>query len=773
VASFVGRRAELTGVAALLAASRLVTLVGVGGVGKTRLALRAAAAASAAFADGVRLVELAPLRDATLLAQSIMDALDLHDSSDRSPDEALREYLTGRRLLLVVDNCEHLAAPCAALLESLLRSAPGLKVLATSRHPLGVAGEHLFTVPPMPVPALDRIPGPRVLCRNEAVDLFRQRAAAAAPDFTVTKENAGSVAQLVAALDGIPLAIELAAPWLRVLPVQELLDRLTDRFALLDSDAIGPRHARRTLRELMDWSYDLCSPQEQLLWARLSVFSGGFDLEAAEAVCSGTGIMGAEVLTLVAGLVDKSVLTRQETTAGTRYRPLETAREYGAGRLASHKERLRLRRRHRDHVLDLFQRAEREWMGPAQIAWFNRLRLNHDNLRTALEFCAQEPGEAETGMALAAHPWAYWVALGSLREEHQWLRRFLAAAGDAVDGDAGDAGGARTRAMGLDAWFTVLRGDLELAWPLLMRHRERAEQLGDAQELAWSIHHRAVAVTLECLTAEAIPLFEEALARHRALGEPLGIIKALFELAILESLVGDAERALAVSRRAVVAAEAAGESFLCSYAVFSEAMALWASGDRPAADTRLREAVRLKEPFRDRWGLALCVQLSFWTAVEDGAQQRAAHLLGMLRALWEGLGGTMLQLVPLNIGAHASYETQVREALGPRAFQAAVARGAKLTLEQITAEVLRTGSRSGRSSSAQPLTRRERQVADLVAQGKSNKDIAAQLVIALRTAENHVENILAKLGFTSRAQIAVWATEHLQEPREVTTSTVS
>ncbi|MBF9066621.1 ATP-binding protein [Streptacidiphilus fuscans] len=752
VASFVGRRDELTAVAGLLTTSRLVTLVGAGGVGKTRLALRVAAGAVAAFPDGVRLVELAPLRDATLLPQSVVDALGIQEHSDRSPAEVLRDFLAERQLLLIVDNCEHLAAPCAALLEELLRTAPGLKVLATSRQPLGAAGEHLFAVSPLPVPALDRIPGPRVLCRNEAVELFRQRASAIRPGFAVTEENSATVARLVAALDGIPLAIELAAPWLRVLTLGELLDGLADRFALLDSGAVGPRHARRTLRELMDWSYDLCSPQERLLWARLSVFSGGFDLEAAEAVCSGDGIPRAAVLTLVAGLVDKSVLSRQETATGTRFRPLETVREYGAGRLASGEERLRLRRAHRDHVLALFRRAERQWVGPEQIAWFDRLRLDHDNLRTALEFCAEEPGEAEAGLALAAHPRAYWVALGSLREEHQWLRRLLAV--------AGDAGDVRTRAIGLDAWFTVLRGDLGLARTLLAEHRERAERLRDAEELAWAIHHSAVAIGLERLTAEAVPMFEEAIARHRALGNTLGVISALFELSLTESLVGDVQRGLVLSREAVAVAEAAGETFLRSYAVCAEGLALWMSGDRAAADTRLREAIRLKQPFRDRWGLTLCVQLSSWSAVEDGEYRYAAHLLGMLRALWEGLGATVLQLVPFNVGAHESYEARVREALGPRAFQAAFARGAKLTLEQITTEVLRAESRADPSSSAHPLTRRERQVAGLVAQGRSNKEIAGQLVISLRTAENHVEHILAKLGFTSRAQIAVWATEH-------------
>ncbi|MFE0464613.1 ATP-binding protein [Kitasatospora sp. NPDC058965] len=744
VAGFVGRRGELGEIGRLLAAARLVTLTGPGGVGKTRLALRAAAAAQQGFADGARLVELAQLRDPLLLAQSVVDVLDVQDRSERSAAEVLAGYLADRQLLLVLDNCEHLAGPCARLVEELLRAAPGLKVLATSRQPLGLLGEHVCAVPPMRVPDEEQVTGATGLARFEAVKLFEQRAAAVLPGFAVDDANAAAVARLVAALDGLPLAIELAASWLRVLDVQEVLDRLTDRFALLDG---RPQAARRTLRDLMDWSYGLCSPPERLLWARVSVFSGGFDLAAAEAVCSGDGIERSELLVLVAGLIDKSVLIRQQGPAGVRYRLLETVREYGARRLADGSTAER--RRHRNHFRRLAERAEEHWFGPQQPHWFGLLRADHANLRAALEFCVTEPGEAEAGLAMAGLPRDYWIASGALGEGRQWLSRLLAA--------AGDAGAARTRAMGLDAWFAVLQGNLAEAEPLLLAHAERAGRLGDEAEAAWALQYRGAAMGFSDQGFESIAVFAEAAARHRALGDLAGLTSALFKQSFGESMVGEAGPALALSREAVAVAEDAGESLLHSYAVFAEGLARWMGGDRPAAAELLRRAIRLKDPFHDRWGLALCVELTFWSAAEESDWDRAAYLLGCLHALWEGLGASLHESVPFMVQVHERYAEQVRTALAPRAFRAAAARGSRLGAEQIVEDILReraapsaVGDRGAR------LTRREAQVAELVAKGMSNKEISAALVISLRTAENHIEHVLTKLGFSSRTQVAVW-----------------
>ncbi|GAA1939053.1 ATP-binding protein [Kitasatospora viridis] len=751
VAGFVGRRGALGEIGRLLGTARLVTLTGPGGVGKTRLALRAAAAAQQSFLDGARLVELAQLRDPLLLAQGVVDALDVQDRSERSPTAVLAGYLADRQLLLVLDNCEHLAEPSARLVEELLRAAPGLKVLATSRQALGLLGEHVYAVPPMRVPSSERITGAKALARFEAVKLFEQRAAAVLPGFAVDDENATAVAHLVTALDGLPLAIELAASWLRVLGVQEVLDRLTDRFALLDG---RPQQARRTLRDLMDWSYGLCSPAERLLWARVSVFSGGFDLAAAEAVCSGDGIERSELLVLVAGLVDKSVLIRQQAPGGARYRLLETVREYGARQLGD--GRPAEQRRHRNHFRRLAEQAEAQWFGPRQPHWFAVLRADHANLRAALEFCVTEPGEAEAGLAMVVLPREYWIASGALGEGRQWLARLLAV--------AGDGGAARTRAMGLDAWFAVLQGNLTEAEPLLVAHAERAGRLGDEAEAAWALQYRGAAMGFADEGFESIAVFAEAAARHRAAGDLSGLTSALFKQSFGESMVGEAGRALALSREAVAVAAAAGESLLHSYAVFAEGLATWMTGDQPAAGELLRKAIRLKEPFHDRWGLALCVELTFWSAAEAKDWDRAAYLLGCLHALWQAQGASLEESVPFMVQVHEHYAEQVRGALAPRAFRTAADRGSRLSTEQIVEDILRERDRDREQPAADDrgvrLTKREMQVAELVAQGMSNKEISAALVISLRTAENHIEHVLAKLGFSSRTQIAVWVARH-------------
>ncbi|MEV4616079.1 LuxR C-terminal-related transcriptional regulator [Kitasatospora sp. NPDC049258] len=759
VDSFVGRRGELAEVARLLSRSRLVTLIGPGGVGKTRLALRAAAEVGGALADGVCLVEFAQVRDPLLVAQSVVDALDIQDRSGRAPEKVLANYLAERRLLLVLDNCEHLAAPCARLVEGLLRAAPGLKVLVTSRQALAVLGEHLFVVPTLRTPVEKRLPGLRALRQFEAVGLFEQRAAAVLPGFAVTEANAGTVARLVAALDGIPLAIELAASWLRVLTLDAVLSRLTDRSTLLDTEAAGARPDRQTLREMMDWSFELCSPQERLLWARVSVFSGGFDLAAAEAVCSGNGIPKSAVLRLVAGLVDKSVVSRQESPGGVRFRLLETVREYGDDRLDPPAERTRVRRLHRDHFKGLLDRMWDAWFGPEQVAWFTRMRAEHANLRAALEFSPTEPEEAAVGLAMIANSSQYWVALSAQSEARQWLQRLLAV--------AGDAGAARTKAMGVQAFFALIQGNITEAWPLLAALRERAERLNDEEQIAWETHYRGMAMGYENPGPAAIAVVEEALALHRARDDLAAVAHTQITLAIMASLVGDIDRALAVSRDVVSLTESWGESYVRSYATSIEALAVWMTGDRPAADALVREAIRLKQPFRDRWGLAFCAEIAFWSAARDGAHERAAHLLGILSGLWAGLGGTMRESVPHMVEPHEAFEAQVRAALGGRAFQAAVERGARLSPDQVVADLLREEpAQVADDPHAVRLTRRERQVAELIAKGKSNKEVSASLVISLRTAENHVEHVLAKLGFTSRTQVALWVSQQEALPAE-------
>ncbi|WP_247695279.1 AAA family ATPase [Streptomyces sp. B93] len=508
VTPFVGRREEITEVRRLLSGSRLVTLTGAGGVGKTRLAFQVAAAVGRAFRDGVRVVELAGLRDPGLLVETVAATFGLRNHSARLTLDLLAEHLATKRVLLVVDNCEHLADVCATVLDALLRAAPGLRALATSRHVLGIPGEQTCPVAPLPVPPADHATTAAELGDCHSALLFQQRAAAVLPGFRIDDGNAPAVGRLLYRLDGLPLALELAAARMRALTPGELLDRLDDRFALLTggSAVVPPR--QRGLRELMDWSYDLCSERERLLWARASVFAGGFDLEAAEEVCGAPDLPGHTVAGLVQTLVEKSVLSRVpagEEDGRARFRMLETVREYGQERLAETGADAadRYRRRHRDHVLALARRAQREWFGPRQIPWLTRLRRDHANLRAALDFCLTTPGETTAGLELASLPHHYWMGHGALAEGSHWLRRLLAAG----DGDAG--GPQRLAALGTYAYLAVMRGH-GVAHAAVAAYEEAAERAGDAAAAAWARHHRALLAFFGGEPERAAVLVEEA-----------------------------------------------------------------------------------------------------------------------------------------------------------------------------------------------------------------------------------------------------------------------
>jgi predicted ATPase len=370
---FVGRRHELTKAKRLLSTTRLLTLTGPGGVGKTRLALQLAAEVQRAFPDGVWLVELAELTEPALLGHTVAEALGLREQSGHWRLATLTDHLTGRHLLLILDNCEHLVDACAVLVDQLLRTCPQLHMLATSRQPLSITGEHILPVPPLPVPDSDQLPPPEALARYDAVTLFLDRATSAVPSFRLTADNHAAVARLCQALEGIPLALELAAVRLRALSASQILDRLTDRYALLSAGSRSAPSRQQTLRACIDWSFELCSPAERMLWARLAVFAGGFELDAAEGICSDDQLPREAVFDLVAALVDKSILIREERDAHIRYRLLETIRQYGQEKLREGGELATWRRRHRDWYAELVARPPGMcfgvWLGSFRRRW--------------------------------------------------------------------------------------------------------------------------------------------------------------------------------------------------------------------------------------------------------------------------------------------------------------------------------------------------------------------------------------------------------------------
>ncbi len=749
--SFVGRRRELAQARRFLAETRMLTLTGVGGVGKTRLALRLAAEAGRAFRDGVRLVDLTTLRNGEALPHAVSEALGLRDESPQRPMSSLMELLEGRQLLLVLDGCEHLPQAVAMLAGKLLGAAPEVRILATSREILGAEGEYVLTVPPLSFPEPGR--PATAPAQYDAVDLFAERAAAVQPAFSVAG-NIEAVSALCARLDGIPLAIELAVARLRALSVTQILDRLDDRFELLTSQrrTLVPRH--QTLRAAIDWSFELCSADERTLAARLSVFSGDFDLEAAEQVCSGDGIPAQDVFDLIVALLDKSILVRTETTGTARYRFLETIREYAQSILASSGEEPALRRRHRDHYRRLAGRALQEWFGPHQLEWVHRLRHDRANLRAALEFSLGEPGEAGAALEIVASLWHYWISLaGSFNEGRHWLERALELAPEATP--------ARADALWVAAWFALRQGDVDAAPPLLRECRDLAQRLGYPTAMAAAAHFSGLTAYFRSDFQSALTLLEEARERYHANGDEAGVWMALFHLVIVHSTLGDDVLAESLAAQCLAMCEDRSAYLSRSNALWVVGLARWFQGEQAQAAELVEKGLGVMRSHDDRWGVAECLEVLAWVAAAGGKGERAARLFGAAGTVWQSIGTALPGLLPF-ADFHNICEARVRRALGDRAYTTAFQQGAGLSLEQAVDYALDVDRRDGtpgeRSGRVSALTPRELEVAELVAQGMSNKEIAAKLVIAQRTAEGHVEHILAKLGLSSRVQIATWVT---------------
>jgi non-specific serine/threonine protein kinase len=735
--TFVGRRHDVAEVRRLLAESRLVTLTGVGGVGKTRLALRAAAETHRAFRDGVWFVELGGVTDPEMVVHTVLEQLGVHDDTVRQHRTVLVEHLRDRQALMVLDNCEHVVEATADLVDALLRGVPGLRVLVTSRERLGIDGEHLWQVAPLP--------------RDPALALFAERAAAVEPGFSLSTENHDKVSQICALVGGIPLAVELAAVRLRVLTLDHLLSRLDDTFRVLADGKRGgdPRH--QTLHAAVDWSFHLCTRSEQILWARASVFSGTFDLEAAERVCSGEGVSQDRVMHSLTGLVDKSVVVAEQHPSGTRFRLLEPLRQYGLEKLRAAGREQVMRERHRDHFIEWAERREKEWFGPAQPQIFTLTRLEHANLRSALDFCSVNGGQH--CVHLASTLWFYWAGCGMLGEGRHWLDRAL---------ETSAAGPLRAKALWVNGYVATLQGDIPASTRMLEECHRYAVEAGDGPALAYSTHRLACTHLIGDDLDLADNLFEQAMALYRGQGTVNShTMLAGIELAISATFQHDFAAAERLCVEAKAVGEEHGELWAQAYAIYVLALCAWVSGDFARADQLGRECLRIKRTFHDLLGIVLAIEVLAWIAASQGDAARAATLLGATNEIWQSVGYPMFG--SRYFGApHGECESAAISALGEQEFRAEFRKGMDLELEDAISfaigEELIPAPRAI-AEAPTPLTRREQQVADLIAGGMSNKEIAARLVIARRTAEGHVERILQKLGFNSRAQIATWVTE--------------
>jgi predicted ATPase/DNA-binding CsgD family transcriptional regulator len=740
--SFVGRRGELAELRRMLAGARLVTLVGPGGVGKTRLALRAAADLRRSFPGGAALADLGAVDDPALVVQQVAAALDVRDVSGGWLGAGVAEVLGDRPVLLVLDNCEHLRDASAVLVAELLETCPELRVLATSRLPLDVGGEALLAVPPLGVPA----PGERGDGgRHEAVALLEQRAGAVAATQPLRNADAVVVGELCRRLDGIPLAIELAAVRLRTLGPAELLARLDDRFGLLRRTGAAVPERQRTLRATMQWSHDLLDPPDRVLWQRASVFAAEFDLAAAEVVCADAGLPVPAILDGITRLVDASVLDVIRGPAGSRFRMLEAVRAFGRELLEVSEEAPAVRTRHREWCAALAADAAGRYVAPDQVAAFDRLTAEHAELAAALAWCLATPGEAGAGLAMAADLWLYWGARGHLGEGRRWLELLLAACPPESP--------VRVRGLAAAGYLALAATDPETALPLLQTALVDAVAAGQDLEVAFATQYLGQAALFRGDLPAAQRLLRAAIDRYRELDPRYAAFPAA-DIGITALLQDDPDAAEEAFEESL-ALGAGGDPWTRSHALWGLGLVRLRTG-RPEEAARLEtEALRLVREVDDRSGIALCVAGLAWAAAEMHQEERAARLLGATEAVWRSVPADPPAPV---VALGERYTAAVRGALGEARWSARAEEGRALDRPQAVALALGERSAPGpapvAAESDVPLTPRQCEVARLVAQGLTDRQIAARLVISPRTAESHVEQILVRLGVRSRAEIA-------------------
>jgi predicted ATPase/DNA-binding CsgD family transcriptional regulator len=792
--SFVGREAEVAELRALMREARAVTLCGAGGIGKTRLALHLIADAADDFPDGVSVIDLAEVNQPDLVIATAARAVGADPEPGRPLAETLVDAVRSRRMLLVLDNCEHLIAACASLCQQLLASSPGLSVLATSREPLRVAAEAVWSVPPLTLPPAEATDAAEI-GSADAIRLFADRAAAVSSGFSLGAGNASTVARICRALEGLPLAIELAAAWVRVLTVDQIAARISDRFALLTSAERGAPERQRTLRGTIDWSYDLLTAPERLLMRRLSVFAS-WSLEMAEQVCADEQLPAAAVLDLITALGDKSLLEIESELLGqARYRMLDTIREYADAQLAASGESDDVYARWHAYALGEAERMSAMGLGRVAAPWstsvlaFRRVDVEAGNLREVLQTCLDH-GDYETGLRLCTALGSPWIVRGAFAEGASWLDSYLDVARHAPPEIRGPAVVTRAQialAAGESVAAELAMAGLELCWDagsqfwtaaalnalteidlhagLAPQAEARAAEAlsvarssGDRFNEGYALGTGATAAAFQGRLAEAEQLAQEALAVMREIDQQWGCARTLLGLGDLARLRGDLQTARDRYAEALPSLRELNARPQISRCLAGLGLTSVAEQDLAAAHGYFTESLQISGVSGSRVGILRGLDAMIMLAMMEGEQELAVRLAAAVTALRSSAD---LPQPTASVAPQVAAATE----LGSTTMTEQWAEGSELTSGEAVQLALRTGqhatARSQQPAASRPpaagLTAREREVVVLIAAGYSNRAIARKLFISPATAARHVANIMAKLGVSSRSQVAAWA----------------
>jgi len=765
LSSFIGRERAIAELKSLLSTTRLLTLTGAGGSGKTRLALQVATTLLAEFEYGVWWVELASLTDPVLVPQQVASSLGLSEQPGRSLMDTLTGALQPRKPLLVLDNCEHLIAACAHLVETLLRSCPGLHILTTSREAFNTPGETIWLVPSLGVPDAYHLPPIEGLVKYESVQLFIERATSVLPAFRLTQENAQALVQVCHRLDGLPLAIELAAARVKVLSLEQIATRLDHSYRLLAGGSRTALPRQQTLQATIEWSYHLLPEKERILFRRLSVFLGSFALEAAEAVCAGNGLEQDEVLDLLSHLVDKSLVAVTQRSGEARYRLLETIRQYAQEKLLEFGEAAHMRRNHRDWYARLAEQAKAETLEARQGSWFELLEAEHENLRVALGWSLDQQ-EAETAARIGAGIFRFWLLRGYISEGRLWMERALSG--------FSEKNAVRAKALNVAVVLTIQQDDYKRAKTLAEESLDLCRELADRKETGYALNTLGWLAHNEGDYAGAVTFFEESLAISRERGDPSSIASVLTNLGIITLARGDVERAKELCEESLARRKTLVDKGGCAHTLTILGRIALIQGDDERATACYKESLTLRLETGEKEGIATALEGLAAVAGMQGQPVRAVRLYGSAQSLRTMLGAP---LTPMDRSSYEQTVAAVRALLDEPTFLNAWTEGQAMPLVEAIAEVAQVKVREHITPSPVPapqdtpstspfrgnpfgLTGREIEVLRLVTQGLTTLQIAERLIISPRTADAHLRSIYSKLGVTSRSAATRSAIEH-------------